>query len=160
MAHDGATQTQAPSGLQALSLPHDYGSASYSNVSSYLDDIARLRVALKAERDARADAEALAASLQNALKHSKKKVDSQRAKIDELTIQVNETRSAIPPMNEILVIAEKHFRTKEMALKKIIGAQQSAYSAHKDRRKASKHRDKRHSSTLSSHRLYLADADL
>jgi hypothetical protein len=95
----------ASPGLHAVSLPRDFA-APGNGVPDPAEEIARLRAALQAERAARTEAEAQALSLQNALRNSKKKVDAQKQRMEELNAQLNETLAAMAPVQEILSIAE------------------------------------------------------
>lgn len=98
---------QRSRGHGANSLSRDFaGAEGAADPMSAAGEIARLRVALQAEKAARAEAEAQSLSLRNALRNSKRKVDAQKQRMDELTAQLNESVDALAPVQEILAIAE------------------------------------------------------
>lgn len=104
----------------STSLPRDFSARQPADGSvPATDEVTGLRQALQAEKAARTEAEAQLLSLQNALRNSKRKVDAQKQRMDELTGQLNESLAALAPVQEILAIAEvgcRHFVLVQIVL--------------------------------------------
>lgn len=118
------TSSGSSSALRAHSLPQRFSDD--ENTIRLSEEIVRLRAALRSEKHARRLAEAKVTSLKNALQSSQRHVDGLEQRRLELNAQLTDTRAAIAPMHEILAISERHFHRKELALQRIIEAQQVA----------------------------------